>query len=116
MTGGTALIRPWQDRAAGRGFLRYSYALARPGYPTTLVVPCLPQSNRHRFLVLTRPMLASPRGRTAQYRHVRAFDVEDARLTGVQRPRMFGVVRLNFLSLVKYQKIAVTKGVPRDNH
>ena len=26
--------------------LRYSYALAHPGYPSTRVVPCLPQSNR----------------------------------------------------------------------
>jgi hypothetical protein len=41
---------------------------------------------------------ALARRRAARYRHVRAFDVEDLRLTGVQRPRTLGVVRLKLLS------------------
>ena len=37
-----------QPRWAGRGFLLYRYAPVQPGYPSTRVVPCLPQSNRCR--------------------------------------------------------------------
>ena len=35
----------------------------------------------------------------AEYRHFRAFEDENARLTGGQRPKILGVVRLKFLSL-----------------
>jgi hypothetical protein len=55
-------------------------------------------SPRGRFLALTRQSLATARRGAAQYGRFRAFAVETARLTEVQRPKIVRVAHLNFLS------------------
>src|SRR5450759_3237101 len=52
--------------------------LRRAGYA------CVVGATSGRFAALTRPILATTRRGTAEYRHFRAFEVENAQLTGVR--------------------------------